>query len=71
MAWIPPPPVTIRRSFPAPTKAWHQMLERDRRCAGTPKKLPDVADKDGVAFNVYAFRLPQAGAGKRGLFRGR
>lgn len=38
-----------------------QMVESDRGTApaGTEiKQLPDVADKDGVAFNVYSFAPP-------------
>ena len=43
-----------------------QMLEKDRAAAaaGTQvKQLPDVADKDGTPFNLYAFAPPAGTSG--------
>lgn len=50
--------VTIQaRGFPRINNSLSNLLEQDR--AASPgaevRKLPDVADKDGVPFNVYSF----------------
>ena len=59
------PEVTIQaRGFSRINNSLSQMLEKDRAAAaaGTQvKQLPDVADKDGVAFNLYSFTPPGAG----------
>lgn len=49
------------RGFPRTNNSLSNLLENDRAALpGTEvKKLPDVADQDGVPFNVYSF----AGAG--------
>ena len=57
--------VTIQaRGFPRANNSLSQMLEKDRAAApaGTQvKQLPDVTDKDGVPFNLYAFTPPGTG----------
>lgn len=56
--------VTIQaRGFPRINNSLAQMLEADRAAApgAQVKKLQDVADKDGVAFNLYSFTPPGSG----------
>jgi hypothetical protein len=54
------------RGFPRINNSLAQMLERDRTAApsASVKQLQDVADKDGVAFNLYSFTPSGAGSWK-------
>jgi len=59
--------VTIQaRGFSRINNSLAQMLERDRAAAPSAqvKKLQDVADKDGVLFNLYSFTPSGAGSWK-------
>ena len=59
--------VTIQaRGFSRINNSLSQMLERDRAAAPSAqvKKLQDVADKDGVLFNLYSFAPSGAGSWK-------
>lgn len=59
--------VTIQaRGFSRINNSLSQMLESDRAAApgAQVKKLQDVADKDGVLFNLYSFTPSGAGSHK-------
>jgi len=59
--------VTIQaRGFPRINNSLSNLLENDRSASpgAEVKKLPDVADKDGVPFNLYAFTPPGSGSWK-------